>query len=800
LTAAEVEDRRRRGLGHTEDAGTSRPVTEIVRSNVFTRINAILAVLLAVIIVVGPFQDALFAFVLVFNTAIGIGQELRAKWTLDRLAVLNAPRVRVWRDGAAQEVAAGELVVDAVVDLHRGDQVPLDGEVLDGDLELDESLLTGESDPVPRPAGSPLHSGSFVSSGSGAYRVTAVGSDSYAQAIAGEARRFGLVRSELEDGVNRILRLVQWAIFPVGGLLAVRQLLSDGDVADAVRGSVAGVGAMVPEGLVLLTSVAFAVAVVRLGRRRVLVQELPAVEGLARVDVVCLDKTGTLTHGGIEAEGIDEIAAPHPGGDRPPGLAVEALGALAAAERHPNATLAAIRDRWPAPAGWETRAVVSFSSARRWSAADFGPRGVWVLGAPDRLLPMVGLTATAGPTGTPGPTATASPTDQAAAMVGVAIAAGRRVVLLARAPGAALAGGDGHDAQELPDVLEPVAVVRLAEQVRDDAPATIAYLTAEGIAVKVISGDHPATVAAIAAAGGVPGADQAVDAAAMSDEDLRAATLDHTVFGRVAPRQKQLMVAALHGAGRTVAMTGDGVNDVLALKDADVGIAMGSGSPATRAVAQLVLLDDSFAALPPVIAEGRRVMANVERVANLFVTKTAYATLIAVTIGVVGAAYPFLPRHLTIVSDFSIGIPAFFLALLPTDRRFQPGFVDRVLRFAVPNGVVVGIAALAAYFLCGDAGIPLTDRRTAATMVLVILGLWVLSVLARPFTPFKAGLVAAMAACSLAIVETPGVRTYFDLRLPPAAPLAETLAVTAVAGAVLEVLYRRLRVSTALAD
>ena len=374
-----------------------------------------------------------------------------------------------------------------------------------------------------------------------------------------------------------------------------------------------------------------------------------------------------------------------------------------------------------------------------------------------------------------------------APLVSEAAARGERVVLLAAA-----GPGVGLDRSGPPAGLRPVALVHLAEQVRVDAADTIAYFGHEGVAVKVISGDHPRTVGAIAAAVGVPGATEPVDAAGLADDELGRLVLERSVFGRVAPQQKRAMVGALQAAGHTVAMTGDGVNDVLALKDADVGVAMGTGSAATRTVAQLVLLDDEFAALPPVIGEGRRVMANVERVANLFLTKTVYATLIALAVAFAASPYPFLPRHLTIVSDFSIGIPAFFLALLPNARRFRPGFVDRVLIFAVPCGLVAGTAALVAYY--GVAGsLPLIQARTTATEVLVACGLWVLALLCRPFTPFKAGLVAAMGTCFVGMLAIGPVRRYFALSVPAATRTAWAVVVVLVAGAALEVIYRVVR-------
>jgi len=773
LTTAEVEARRERGQGNEEHLPTSRSIAHILRANILTRFNAILGTLFAAIVIVGPFQDALFGFVLVLNTGIGVVQEVRTKRTLDRLAVLAAPHVRIRRDGDVIEVTDDQLVVDDLVELAAGDQVPLDGLTVDGFLEVDESLLTGESESQPKEAGSELLSGSFVSSGSGVYRVTRVGSDSYANRLASEARRFKLASSELRDGIDRILQIVQWLIIPVAALLITSQVLGHTDFADAVRSCVAGVGAMIPEGLVLLTSITFAIAVARLARKRVLARELPAVEGLARVDVLCVDKTGTLTTGGIEAHGYELVD--DGGGSSQP--IDEVLGALAGVEERPNATLAAIGAKWAAPADWRASVTVPFSSARKWSGADFGPRGTWILGAPEILLSA----------------AADESADAVRHRVDTEASAGHRVVLLAASDAGVGDPSMLDQAAAPPPGLRPVAIVRLLDQIRDDAADTLAYFRQQGVEVKVISGDHAGTVAAIAATVGVDGADQPVDVRGVDDDQLAGLVLERTVFGRVTPLQKRTMVGALQKAGRTVAMTGDGVNDVLALKDADVGVAMGSGSAATKAVAELVLLDNSFAAMPPVIAEGRRVIANTERVANLFLTKTTYATLLAIVIGISGVAYPLLPRHLTIVSYFSIGTPAFFLSLLPNARPFRPGFVNRVLWFSVPCGIIAGGATLVAYFVAYDLDLTLFERRTMAMIVLVACGIWILSLLSRPFTPAKAGIVAAMCVGFVAMLFGAPVRSFFAIDLPPAAQLEEMAIIILIAGFLLEVVYRLLK-------
>ncbi len=608
LTSAQVAERRLRGLANAGGERTSRPVAEILRANILTRFNFILGVLLAVILVAGQPQT-LFGIVLVANALIGIAQELRAKRTLDRLAVLSDPRVRVIRDGTPKDIAVADLAGN-LVDLRAGDQLVADGVVrASANLEADESLLTGESEPVAKRAGDRLLSGGFVVAGSGGYQATGVGADAYARGLAAQARRFTLVRSELTDGINRILRYVTWAIGPVAVLLVISGWHARGSARQVASGTVAALVGMVPQGLVLLTSVAFGVAAVTLARRRVLVQQLPAVEGLARVDVVCLDKTGTLTDGTIAFDSLIRLDGQAPAG--------AALGALADDENR-NATLAAVGQAFPPPDGWQREAAVPFSSARKWSAASFAGQGTWVLGAPEMVLP-------------------GGQQEQLSQAAGLA-ASGRRVLVLARAAGPL-------DRESLPRGLRAAAFVLLSERLRPDAAQAIAYFAAQGVALKVISGDSPLTVSAVAARAGLPRADRPVDARELPEDPGALGRLleERSVFGRVTPQQKQAMVTALQARGHTVAMTGDGVNDVLALKLADIGIAMGSGAAATRAVAELVLLDSQFATLPGVVAEGRRVTANIERVANLFITKTVWATLLAVAVGATLLPYPFLP-------------------------------------------------------------------------------------------------------------------------------------------------------------
>jgi cation-transporting ATPase E len=789
LTTEQVATRVAAGQTNGSQKSTGRTFVAIVRANVFTRFNAILGSLFVVVLIVGPIQDGLFGVILVVNTAIGIVQEVRAKLELDRLAVLTAPGAVALRDGQPTQIALTDVVLDDVLLLELGDQVVADGEVIEAaGLEVDESLLSGEAEPALKRSGDSLLSGSVIVAGTARMLVTAVGDDAYAQRLQSQARQFDQVRSELVEGTNQILRAVTWVMIPAGVLLVTSQLLRSGQSLDeALRSSVAGVGAMVPEGLVLLTSIAFALGALRLARRQVLVQELAAIEGLARVDVLCIDKTGTLTEPGIALGAVTPIADVSDADVR------SALGALAGSDPSPNATMTALL-ALPAPDGWVPEDRVPFSSARKWSATQFDGRATWVLGAPEIVLGRL--------------------EQPVAERVSQEATLGHRVLALARSAqplrhgggsdvagaGAGGAGGDGGGIGDrgdavLPDGLEPVALVAFEERIRDDAAATVAYLLDQGIEVKVVSGDNPETVAAVASKVGIAGSADPVDARTLPEgHELGDVLARHTIFGRVQPNQKAAIVTALQSQGRVVAMTGDGVNDIPALKVADLGMAMGSGSPATRAVGRVVLLSSSFSVVPQIVDEGRRVIANVQRVANLFVTKTVYAALLAVVVGVLAVPYPFYPRHLTIVSSLTIGIPGFFLALAPGAPRAQPGFVRRVASFSVPAGIVAAAATFTAYALArGPCGVGLPQSRTVATFVLLVVGLGVLVMVARPMTAARWVLVVAMAVAGLAVWLLPLGRRIFGLATPPPWAFVAALGVLAVA---LPVLVRVLQTTS----
>ena len=745
LSDAEVAARIAAGKTNDVPSRASRSVADIIRANVFTRINAILGVLLAIVLATGSLINGLFGLLIIANSGIGIIQELRAKKTLDSLAIIGQAKPRVRRQSGTADLAPNAVVLDDIIELGPGDQIVVDGDVLEAAaLEVDESLLTGEADAIAKDVGDPVMSGSFVVAGTGAYRATKVGREAYAARLAEEASKFTLVKSELRSGINKILQFITYLLVPTGLLIIYTQLfLTNVGWRESVLRMVGALVPMVPEGLVLMMSIAFAVGVVRLGRRQCLVQELPAIEGLARVDVVCADKTGTLTENGMrlsEVRVLDGASSEQVG---------EVLAALVADDTRPNASIAAIAEAYPDPPEWTATAVAPFKSATKWSGASFREHGNWVIGAPDVLLDPV------------------SPVAELAEEIG---AQGLRVLLLGSAT-------DSVDAADAPGRVTPVALVVLEQRVRPDARETLDYFASQHVSVKVISGDNAVSVGAVAGSLGLHG--ETLDARELPTqaEALADTMAEYTTFGRVRPDQKRAMVHALQSRDHTVAMTGDGVNDVLALKDADIGVAMGSGSPASRAVAQIVLLDNKFATLPYVVGEGRRVIGNIERVSNLFLTKTVYSVLLALLVGLAGLIshwghtepllYPFQPIHVTIAAWFTIGIPAFVLSLAPNNERARTGFVRRVMTSALPSGAVVGITTFVSYLLAypGRAGtdIEQTQASTAALITLLIGAVWVLAVVARPYQWWRIGLVAFSAVGYLVIFAWPWAREKFML-------------------------------------
>lgn len=737
LTTEQVAERVHLGEVNVVETQTSRSLGEIVRANTLTRVNAIYFVLFLLILGTGYLIDGLFALLIIVNSVAGMVQEVRAKRTLDRLALLNRAPARVERAEGVFEIASEQIVLSDVVLIAQGDQIPVDGEVLDGvGLEIDESLLTGESEPVVATVGMPVLSGSFVVAGSGRFVVTAVGEHAYASKLAKEASQFRKPTSQLRTGIDRILLYITWALLPVAVLTIINQVWGhQQDWRDAVRGLVAALVPMVPEGLVLMTSIAMAVGVVRLGRRNCLVQDLPAIEQLARVSVVCTDKTGTLTEEGMRVREITTSCSSE--------LIASVLATIGRAEGRPNSSMQAILEAVSDAPTLASARSTAFSSARKWAAVELTDGQTWVLGAPDIVLE-----------------AGDAHRDQAEVLA----TDGLRVLVLAQC--LAQITGD-----TLPRGMQACALVVLDQRLRPEAPGAIAYFGEQDVDVKVISGDNAAAVASIAGAVGVKGGTEPVDARDLDADSPEFATevLEHASFGRVSPAQKRAMVHALQREGHVVAMTGDGVNDVLALKDADVGVAMGSGSPAARAVSRIVLLDNSFATLPHVVAEGRRVIGNIERVATLFLTKTMYSVLLAFLIAVTALPFPFLPRHVTLIAWFTIGIPAFFLALGPNTARAQDGFVRRVLDAAVPGGIGAAVAAYGAYLtartVIGAGAAERVPTTSTAFVALIIVAFFVLFTVARPYRVWKAVLVALMVGGMLTVILTPLGSSIFDVDL-----------------------------------
>ncbi|HSP28280.1 MAG TPA: HAD-IC family P-type ATPase [Ilumatobacteraceae bacterium] len=760
LTDAEVAERVAAGRVNITPEPPGRSFGQIVAANVFTVVNAIMLTLFVLVLVSGNPQDGLFVGVVISNSVIGVVQEVRARRELARLAVVTEPRATVIRNGEAVEIDSDEIVLDDVVELRLGGQVAVDGAVLDSTgLRLDESMLTGESLPVPKTAGDEALSGSFVVAGNGRIRATAVGADSYASSLATEAKQFAAAQSHLRRGIDTILRWLT-VIIPVASIFLFVNLLDAQDRwQDALLGTVAAAVAMVPDGLVLLTSLSFMAGIVALARRNALAKQLSTVEVLARVDVLCLDKTGTITTGEIS------FACAHSAEGRSDDDVRAGLAALASSDRDPNASMAAIAAAVGTETTWTLDRVEPFDSERKWSAASFVDQGWFFLGAPDFLL---------------------AADDPARALVEGLSAGGKRLLAVVTCP-------DGPDGDQLPAGTRTLAVVELEDEIRPDASEILAYFAEQEVTLKVISGDNQDTVAAIANRAGLAVVGAPVDARDLpTDIDELATAIDAaTVFGRVKPQQKQAMVRALQSRGHVVAMTGDGVNDVLALKDADLGISMGSGSEATKAVADLVLTDNAFSSLPTVVNEGRKVINNVERVSNLFVTKATYAVLLTVAVGLLNSPFPFLPRQLTLIGTFSIGVPGFFLALAPEVDLIRPGFLQRVLRFSVPAGVIAGTVTLAAYETALHvADLELEQARTLATVTLLAIGLVVLAVASRPLRIWKVGLVIAMGVAYVIVFLVPFLRDFFRLEVFWSSAWAYAAVAVGVAGPLIALIPR----------
>lgn len=815
LSSQEVAERTERGLTNVQPNTTSRSVWAIVRTHVFTLFNLVLGLCAAVIIMLGRWLDLLFSLAALSNIVIGFVQEFSAKRQLDKIALLRRDPARVLRDGQVVQVPLEDIVLDDVLVLTRGDQVPADAVVLEADgLDLDESLLTGENDPVVKQPGDQVLSASSVTGGSGKVRVTAVGARSHASKLAHEARQFAPINSELRSSLELVVKWLTIALVPIiaivlnGQMQAVggwHRAFSTGAWEDALVVAVSSVASMVPQGLALMTTISFAVAAVKLARHEVLIQEQPAVEVLARVDTVCFDKTGTLTEGGVSFDAArplitpaDDAATPTEAdeattedgtGKASPEDAQdvsrtdpEAAAALAwfGADPHANPTAAALAEGFEHPNPAEPVAVLAFSSANRFSGVEFPDSGAWILGAPEVLLDQ-------------------QMHPQARERAQALAAEGNRTMVLSHAPHLVMEspsgnGGRPRAAQQVPPAQEPRLLLTFREQVRPDAQQTLEYFTEQGIDLKVFSGDNPATVAAAARMAGMDPRNGAVDASQLPDDgpELHQAALEHNVFGRVSPHQKKNMVAGLQEAGRVVAMTGDGINDALALKQADLGIAMGNAAPATKAVSRMVLLDGQFSRLPSVMAEGRKIIANIERVTHLFLTKTSFAVLMGVVLGLLAWTFPFLPRQYSTADLLMIGGPSFVLTMLPNTRRYVPGFLRRALHFALPSAVVVTVCVvgLNLYERLWDPAASAQQVQTASFLVLVLVGLWILCVGSRPLNAARLGLVVAMYAGLVLVLVIPWSLMYHQFQMPHASLLWAALGIAAAGSVLVEITFR----------
>ena len=827
LSDEEVAEAVSRGDVNITSKQTSRSLMDIVRANVFTLFNAIIFTAMVVVLATGSWKDAVFGVVILVNTGIGIVTELKAKRTLDRLSILIAARAMVRRGGENIEIAHKDIVLGDVLWLRAGEQVPADVEVLESwGLEMDESMLTGESATVRKAQGDDVYSGSTAVSGMALTRVTAVGEHSYAAKLAAQAKVYTKTISDLSRGINTILKYMTMVVVPSCVLLVWSQMHKVGGFVEAwqtgawrgaVVSAVAGVVGMIPEGLVLLTSLNFAVAAMRLARKQTLVQELESVETLARVDCLNLDKTGTITDGGIAFVGVENLDNSSVEISLQTSLQTNQALFDLSNEENPNATGVAIMQGLGAQgvaASVHVSNSLPFSSARKWSAVQYvqssGERATWYMGAPEVLLSAINY----------------ANTNELLEKVNSYAEQGERVLLLAKVSSES-STVSRVDSSSLSSVTEtdktfgdspticanaqPVALVRCSERIREDARKTLSWFREQGVRCRVISGDNPRTVAAVAAKVGLTGDRKpvAMDARKLPEDinELAKVLENVDVLGRVLPHQKKAIVQALHTQGHVVAMTGDGVNDTLALKEADLGVAMGNAAPAAKAVAQVVLVDSRFSHLPDVVARGRQVMANMERVAGLFLVKTVYSALISAGVVLLALHFPYLPRHITYIGSLTIGIPAFLLALAPNTRRYIPGFLKRVVRFAVPSGFAIAASVLATAVIAPRVlGLNLDDvvannliasrfivsnvqalatTRSICSVIVFVLGILVLASVAKPLCSWRGIMVALFAAAGVAGAFIPFTAKFFEIHVPTAGSAFTVMLIAVILAAIL---------------
>lgn len=713
LTDEQVNERIAEGKVNADENPNTRTYKQIVRENTLTFFNFLNLVLLVLVLMVGSYKNAFFVCIIIINTLIGIAQEIRAKKTIDKLAILTARKSVVIREGQKWTVPTEELVLDDVVCLKTGDQVPADACILEGSLEVNESLLTGESDNLPKSEGDELFSGSFVTSGEACCQIIHVGKDNYAAQITSEAKEFKRHNSELKNSLNAILKVISIIIVPLGALLFYKQYYIVGDTfRDSVVSMVAGVLGMIPEGLVLLTSVALTLGALVLANKKTLVQELYCIETLARVDTLCLDKTGTITEGTMCVERVEpyvstgrvETAATEPESAESPEAEEQVqtdpaftddidtiMGNMMYVLKDQNATIDALRKRFPAKQDMTLEHVIPFSSDRKYSGAVFEEKGTYLMGAAQFLFPEDNEELTE--------------KCQAYAEEGL------RVLVLAHS-------SQNAEGTELPEGLEPLALMLLTDVIREEAPDTLAFFDSQEVDLKVISGDDPVTVAAIARRAGLKNADSYVDATTLTtEEELQDAVAQYSVFGRVTPQQKKAMVQALQSQGHTVAMTGDGVNDVLALKEADCSIAMAQGSDAAKNIANVVLLDSNFASMPHIVNQGRRVVNNIRTAASMFLIKTMFSVMLSLLTIFFGNAYPFEPIQMSLISACAVGIPTFLLAQENNYEKIDHTFLRHVFINAFPAAITITFCVFAVMLVCQNVYHSMAMLNTACVLV-----------------------------------------------------------------------------------
>lgn len=700
LTSEEVRERKEKGLINGDHDPKTKSVKQIFAHNIFTFFNLINIILAVLIFLVGSPKNAMFALVIVCNTSIGIFQEIRAKRIIDKLTLISSPKAHVIRDGAETEIPTEEIVLDELLIFRRGTQASADCEVAEGECEVNESLITGESDPVTKTKGDKILSGSFVISGEAKAVAVAIGTDSFSSKITKGAKYVKKPKSKMMDAINRILKIIAICIIPIAAVLFYNSIFVSGQgLSRAVTSTVAAIIGMIPEGLVLLSSVVLAVSTIRLAKKKTLVQDLYCIETLARVDVLCLDKTGTITEGNMTAEDVKLLT------DKP---VDDELCAFVCSLKDDTPTFNAVKERWHNSVNWKAEKTIPFSSAKKWSGVQFEEKGSFILGAADFIL--------------------RDDFDSIRAEAEAFSRKGSRVLLLAHSP-------EPFRDKDLPQDITPLALISITDKIRPEASEALKYFDSQGVRIMIISGDNPETVSTVAKKAGVKNSDKAVDASAI--ENINDAVDKYTVFGRVTPDKKLQIIKALKEKGCTVGMTGDGVNDVLALKEADCSVAMQSGSEAARNVSNLVLLDSNFASMPEIVAEGRRSINNIERSASLFLSKTVYSFLLAVIFLFLQKPFLFEPIQMTLINALCIGAPSFLLALEGNRNAIKGSFIGNVMQKAIPNGLTA-VIALSAVMVCGHIySFTTAQISTLATVVLAFVSFMVTSRCCHPLKMWK---------------------------------------------------------------